>query len=492
MKIKNIFLTISLLTLLVNCSDLNTELKGQYTSDTFFKTKDQAISAINATYQIASFNSTNNNLWVFGDVASDDTVKGGNAGDASDIGYVDSFLVNPDNGAIEAFWKHYYEGIARANNIIYYVPLINMDPVLRDRIVGEAKFLRAYYYYHLTNIFGSVPLRITPVLNVNDLSVPLSAVEVVVAQIVKDLNEASNTLPPTYGPAEKGRATKGAALGLLSKVFLFQNKYTEALNAANQVESMGYVLTPLYAHNFDLIHKNNSESIFEIQHLSNQIIFQGTYVNQYFSPAYLNGYFFNAPTANFVNEFEKTASLVSDPRLDYSVGRLGNKWVDGKDFDPDWSPASGYLDKKQANDVIGTTPIGDGEKNYVFMRFSEILLIKAEALNELGRGSEALIPLNKVRERARKSYLFDPSLPGFGSVPALLLPDVTSVDQSTLRNAIRHERRVELGLEFHRFYDIMRYGKVYAENALSGTAFSYEKNRYFPLPQSERDTNTKL
>lgn len=492
MKIKKIVLSISLLTLFVNCSDLDTELKGQYTTDTFFKTKDQAISAINATYQIAAFSSTNNNLWVFGDVASDDTVKGGNPGDQSDIGYVDNFQVNPDNGAIEAIWKHYYEGIARANNVIYYVPSIDMDPVLRDRIVGEAKFLRAYYYFHLTNIFGSVPLRVTPALNVNDLSAPLSSVAEIYTQIEKDLTDASTTLSPTYGPADTGRATKGAALGLLAKVFLFEQKYTEALSAVTQVESMGYTLSTLYTYNFDVTHKNNSESIFEIQHLPNQIVFEGNYLNQYVSPAYLNGYFFNAPTASFVNEFEKTASSVADPRLDYTVGRVGHKWVDGKDFDSAWSPATGYLNKKQADDVVAGKPIGDGAKNYVFMRYSEILLLKAEALNELNRASEALVPLNKIRERARNSYLFDTTLPGYGTVPALLLPNVTTTDQSALRDAIRHERRVELGLEFHRYYDIMRYGKVYAEQALAGTGFTYEKNRYFPLPQSELDTNTKL
>jgi len=492
MKIKKIFLSISVLTLFVNCSDLDTELKGQYTTDTFFKTEGQAISAINATYQIAAFSSTNNNLWVFGDVASDDTVKGGNPGDQSDIGYIDNFQVNSDNGAIEAFWKHYYEGIARANNVIYYVPSINMDPVLRDRIIGEAKFLRAYYYFHLTNIFGKVPLRVTPALNVDDLSAPLSSVADIYAQMEKDLTDASTTLSPTYGPADTGRATKGAALGLLAKVYLFQGKFVESLSAVTQVESMGYALTPLYTYNFDLTHKNNLESIFEIQHLPNQIVFEGNYLNQYVSPAYLNGYFFNAPTSGFVNEFEKTASLVDDPRLDYTVGRVGHKWVDGKDFDSAWSPATGYLDKKQADDVIAGEPIGDGAKNYVFMRYSEILLIKAESLNELGRGTEALVPLNKIRERARNSYLFDTALPGYGSVPAELLPDVTDANQSSLRDAIRHERRVELGLEFHRYYDIMRYGKAYAEQALAGTNFTYEKNRYFPLPQSELDTNSKL
>ncbi len=491
MKIKKIVLAVSLLTLFVNCSDLDTELKGQYTTDTFFKNKDQALLAINATYQIAAFSSSNNNLWVFGDVASDDTVKGGNPGDQSDVAFIDNFQANPDNGAIESFWQHYYEGIARANNVIYYVPSIDMDATLRDRIVGEAKFLRAYYYFHLVNIFGQVPLRTTPALNVDDLSAPLASVADIYAQMESDLRDASVTLYPSYGPADLGRATQGAAFGLLAKVYLFQAKYAQALAAANQVESMGYSLTTLYNFNFDLTHKNNSESIFEIQHLTAQLVGQGSYLNQYVSPAISNGYFFNTPTSSLVNSFEKTPTDVYDPRLDYTVGRAGQKWVNGMDFDPEWSP-TGFLDKKQANDVVVGQPIGDGAKNYVFMRFAEILLIKAEALNELNRSSEALNPLNQVRERARNSYLYDPLLPGFGTVPPLLLPDVTTTNQFSLRDAIRHERRVELGLEFHRYYDIMRYGKAYAQAAFAGTSFSYETNRYFPLPQSELDTNTKI
>ena len=126
------------------------------------------------------------------------------------------------------------------------------------------------------------------------------------------------------------------------------------------------------------------------------------------------------------------------------------------------------------------------------MRYAEILLIKAEALNELNRGGEALIPLNDVRKRARESYLFDEELPGFGTIPSDLLPDIINMDMTSLREAIRHERRVELGMEFHRFYDLMRYGKSYAEQALSSEGFEYEIHRYFPIPQSELDTNTEI
>jgi starch-binding outer membrane protein, SusD/RagB family len=115
--------------------------------------------------------------------------------------------------------------------------------------------------------------------------------------------------------------------------------------------------------------------------------------------------------------------------------------------------------------------------------------MKAEALNELNRSPEAVVPLNAVRKRARENYLNDKGLPGFGSVPAGLLPDVGATSQSQVRDAIRHERRVELGMEFHRYFDVIRYGKSYAEAALGPGSFNYDTKRYFLIPQSELDTN---
>ncbi|MBL4745009.1 MAG: RagB/SusD family nutrient uptake outer membrane protein [Flavobacteriaceae bacterium] len=480
------------LVIVSSCNDfLDTELEGTYTPDTFYKTEEHALKAINATYQIASFNSSKNNSWVFGDVASDDTVKGGGGGDQSDIGYINDFNVNPDNGAIETFWKHYYEGISRANKVIYYVAKIDMDPELRNRIIGEAKFLRAYYYYHLTNVFGSVPLKITPAFTAEELNVPLATVTDIYAQIELDLSEAKEVLPVSYKTPEKGRVTNAAALGLLSKVYLFQEKWQLALEATEEIEGQGYKLMDLYTQNFDVFNKNNKEAIFEIQHLTGQVPFSGSYLSQYFSPVKVNGYFFNAPTESFVNEFEVVSEGVVDPRLDYSVGREGTLWVDGKEFSPTWSPATGYLSKKHAQSSEDNS-IGDGDLNYTFMRYAEVLLIKAEALNELSRGNEAVAFINALRKRARESYLYDVNLTGFGTVPNGLLPDITYTSQSQMKKVIRHERRVELGLEFHRFYDVMRYGATYAEEVLSDTQFIFENNRYFPIPQSERDTNTKI
>ncbi|NBP68632.1 MAG: RagB/SusD family nutrient uptake outer membrane protein, partial [Cytophagia bacterium] len=135
--------------------------------------------------------------------------------------------------------------------------------------------------------------------------------------------------------------------------------------------------------------------------------------------------------------------------------------------------------------------IGDASLNYVYLRYADILLMKAEALNELNRTSEALAPLNQVRKRARESYLYDEGLENFGVIPANLLPDVSGT-QVQVREAIRHERRVELGFEFHRYFDLMRYGQAAAETALGSTGFNYAEHRYFLIPQSEIDTNTAI
>lgn len=495
MKSKNIFGLISCLFISLSSCDkmLDVELQGEYTNNTFYQTKEHAILAINSTYQLCAFVNTANNLWVFGDVASDDAVKGGDAGDRSDIAYINDFAVNADNGEIESIWKHYYEGIVRANNVTSYVPDIDMDEDLKQRIIAEAKFLRAYYYFHLTNIFGAIPLKTIAIKTVKDLNIPISSVAIIYAQIELDLTDASAILPVSYGNNDIGRATSGAALGLLAKVYLFQEKWQPALDNANAVEQLGYSLMPVYSQNFNVTDKNNSESIFDVQHLEEQSPSLGSYLNQYFSPKPLGGYSFNIPTQDFIDEFEMTpVDSVFDPRLDYTVGRDGQNWVNGEAFNPSWS-VSGYLQKKHVQ-AISEVPIGDGNLNYSFMRFAEILLIQAEALNELGFGSEALSPLNKVRTRARECYLYDTEIDGYdGTIPdPLLLPEITNTDQVQLRDAIRHERRVELGFEFHRFYDLMRYGKNEAEQALSNTNFIYENHRYFPIPQSEIDANSEI
>ncbi len=481
--------------LFAGCNDfLNESMQGKYSSSTFYKTAEHARLAVTACYEPLAFKSIENNIWVFGDVASDDAVKGGNPGDQSEITYIDQFTVATDNGFLINSWEHYFNGIARTNEVIAKVPLIDMDPDLRDRYVGEALFLRAYYYFNLVNIFGSVPLIVSPVETIDDLYPSLASVEDVYTRIEDDLISASQSLPGNVSSADYGRATKGAAFGLLAKVSLYLEKYTEVLRYVDSLDALGiYSLMPLYRQNFMVDFENNAESVFEIQHLAGQDPMQGSALNQWFAPASENGYYFDVPTQDFVDEFETTGNGIVDPRLDYTVGREGVLWINGEDFNPGWSP-TGYLQKKHLQPLseIPKGTKGDGDLNYTYLRYSDILLMKAEALNELERSDEALLPLNEVRKRARESYLYDPDLAGYGSVPTNLLPDVESLSQSVVRDAIRHERRVELGFEFHRFFDLMRYGRITAEAALSGNGFSYETDRYFPVPQGEIDTNPNI
>ncbi len=481
------------------CSDmLNEQPRGDYAEAAFYQTSAQAVLAINAAYQPLSFASDNNRLWVFGDVASDDAAKGGDPGDQADIGLVDNFQIFPSNGPVESEWGVLYEGINRANLVLQRVPAINMDMTLKNRILGEARFLRAVYYVYLMNIYGDVPLILEP-LNADKLQVTQSPVGTIYTQAIEaDLLVAIQNLPAAHAGPDVGRATKGAAQALLAKAYLFEQKWQPALETAQLVINGGqYDLLPVYANNFRAAYKNNRESVFAVQHLSGQVPFQGNRLNQWFAPRpNENGYFFDAPTPNFVAEFEQTTAKIADPRLDYSVGRAGSTWLNGEPFDPSWSP-TGYLSKKHVQPLaeVPAATKGDGNLNYVMIRYADVLLIAAEALNELNRGAEALPYLNRVRKRARESYLNDPALApvtGTPTIPLNLLPDVVNTSQTNLRDAIRHERRVELGLEFHRYFDLTRYGQAYAEAALRDKNYSFAKNRYVPLPQSERDTNKAL
>ncbi|GHN02648.1 membrane protein [Cytophagales bacterium WSM2-2] len=491
MKTSKILAILSVLTL-GSCHDfLKEDLQGTFSSATFYKSQSDALVAINGVYNATAFVNTMNQLWVFGDVASDDAVKGGLSGDQSDIQNIDQFNYVRTNTVLANVWQYYYEGISRANYLLYYVPAISMDVTLKNRILGEAKFLRAYFYFNLVNIYGDIPLKLLPPLNESLINVPKSPIADVYHQIETDLTDAAKALPKVYSTSDIGRATKGAAFGLLAKARLYQQHWSEALTAIDSLNaSASYSLVPVYKNNFLDSTQNNTESVFEIQHLGEQNPTLGSFLNQYFSPAAYNGYYFNAPVQNFVNEFEITSGGVVDPRLDYTVGRVGNKWVNGEAFDPTWS-STGYLNRKHSQSKYDAPIIGNSGLNYVYMRYSDVLLMKAEALNELSRGAEAVVPLNVVRKRARESYLYDQGLPGVGAVPANLLPDVVYSDQLSLRTAIQHERRVELGFEFHRYFDLMRYGQQAAEAALGSTGFSYSK-RYFLIPQSELDTNKAI
>ena len=477
------FILLGVSIIISGCTKFLTEdLKGEFSSDTYYQNDKQAMQSINGVYNAISFTGADNDIWVFGDVASDDAVKGGNSGDQSEITYIDQFTANSTNGIIKNYWKFVYEAISRANTVIAKVPGIPMDEALRNRIVGEAKFIRAYSYFNLVNIFGSVPLKLLPQLTQETVNVPLSDVPAIYQQIEKDLTDASVVLPASYLSGDIGRVTKGAALAMLGKVSLYQQKWTAALGYFQQVEALGiYHLLPNYSDNFKLAHENSAESIFEIQHLANQNPGTGSQLNQWLAPSADGGYYFDAPTQSLVDAFEKSETGKVDPRLDASIGRDGQPWLNGDIFLAEWSP-TGYLTKKHQQPLseVSAALKGDGDLNYIYMRYADLLLMKAEAFNENGQADSAMTNLNKVRHRARASYI--------GTPPPDLLADIATLDKNQLATAIQKERRVELAQEFHRYFDLMRWGKVVAEAAL-GEKFNYETKRYLPIPQKETDAN---
>lgn len=476
---------------------LDQPILGTYQAGNYFTSFANANAAINAAYVPLTFTDAfSNEIWVLGDVASDDAIKGGLPGDQADIDNIDKFNILTSNAAVEAVWGRYYDGISKSNFVLAGLTDANkaVPDASKATINGQAKFLRAYYYFQLTNSYGDIPLRLT-VATADNLGSPAVPQAQIFAQIEKDCTEAAAALPLAWTGADLGRATKGAALSLLAKTYLFEAKYAMAAQTAQQVEALGiYDLTSKFTDNFSASTKNNKEAIFSVWHTAGLSPKQGNAMNQAFAPrGSLNGYGFFQPTQSLVSNFEKSATGIDDPRLDYTVGRAGKPYFDSQ-FDASWT-ATGYLTKKQIQPLseIPTSTKGDGNLNVEAIRFADVLLIEAEALNEAGNSAAAIVPLNKVRKRARESYLNDNTLTGFGTVPTGLLPDITTTSQTQLRDLIRRERRSELAMEFGRFFDLIRYGSAYATAALRDQPnFNFNINKFFPIPQSERSTNKLL
>lgn len=454
--------------LFASCNDFLTEdLKGDFNSENIMSTEDAAQQVVNGVYNAAAYSI---NLWKFGDIASDDAVKGGNPGDQADLGYIEDFSARADNGVLSEFWQNTYETINRANKVLEMLPGKNFESA--ERMAGEVKFLRAFSYFQLVNVFGEVPLKLN-----SDIMVGLSSVGEIYAAIESDLRDATS-LPDSYGATDAGRVTCGAAWGLLAKVQLYQGKYSEALKSIANLNSLNLYHLDNYASLFKLGNENSPEAIFAIRFLSDQIPAVGNPLNQWFAPQEESGYYFNNPTADWVNSFsEKQVSGDDDPRIDISVGRNGKEWFNDNLFDASWS-TTGFLVKKhnQPLSEVGKGRKGDGGLAYIYLRYADVLLMEAECHNELGSPELAEAPLNEVRTRAG-------------------LKPITGKNQSSMRDYIRIERRHELAFEFHRFFDLMRYGQNAAEAAMrtKGVNIPWKSPRfYFPLPQAETDSNTAL
>ena len=438
----------------------------------FFQNAGDAGKAVNAAY--ANMHEYKNIAFApiaIESVGSDEAEKGSSPTDATFINNFDNFTATATEGQISDFWNGQYQTINLTNQVLDNVPGISMDANLKARYLAEVKFIRAYSYFRLIRAFGDVPLRLNVPKSATDYNIPRTPKAQVWAAIETDLTDAAAILPQSYASTDVGRITKGAALALHAKVAMYQKKWADVVTYTTQVMSLGYSLFPNFEKQFRTENKNNVESIFEIQCAivpgnadasnSQYAQFQGIRTGPY-------GFGFNVPTTDLVNEFEP-----GDPRKNGTIIFSGTTTFEG-----DVIPAGGGDNPRSNYKAYVPFSLYDPTYNYgaqqdkIVLRYADVLLMNAEANNELGSTAAALTSLEKVRARARQG-------------DNTILPPVVTTDQAALRTAIYHERKVELAMEFDRYFDVIRQGRGAAVFGPKG--WKANKNEVWPIPQNEID-----
>jgi starch-binding outer membrane protein, SusD/RagB family len=486
--------------------DLDIENPNREDESNFWRTSEDALQGVNAVYGNFYRNGPSRWLPYYMDVRSDDGYSTSPWNELRSISALNitnySFEVQSDT------WGHHWRGVFRANQVITNLPNIEMDATVRDRYIGEAKFLRAWYYYNLVTIWGNIPLVLEP-SQPNDKPAQAPQ-EQVWAQIEQDLTDAAAVLPTTYSSDDIGRATKGAAYGLLGRAHLQQGENQPAADAlAWLVTGPGagiYGLQTDYYSNFRHTTENNSESVFEIQFkmrvensgedgpTSNV----GTSRAPFFAPP---GHGFNDANMHrwVTREFltETTTTGQRDPRLAVtalydSTDPAGptatlvyGATFASKNFDPGIASRVWY--RKYLNDEmrINEFEVFNGPKNFRSIRYADVLLMYAEALNNLGRTTEAYPFVDRVRQRAGLAPL------------STAKPGLT---QALFHQQLEHERLTELTGECVRWNDLARWGYFDDASKLAILQardpefqnFVVGRNKYMPIPQSELDINVNL
>lgn len=475
--------------------------------DSFWKTDQDAIEGVNAAYgSLLTDGTYMRSTPLLLDLKGDDT-RSNSPWDA--MYNVGRFNSNVSNSAIYGWaYEAYYQGIYRANQVLTKVPAIEMaDANLKNRILGQAYFLRGLYLFHAVNMFKSVPLP-TEIATIY----PQKTNEEGWAQVIADFKAAADLLPTTYDnvigldAGQKGRATKGAALGYLGKAYLFTKDFANAKTTFKQVIDLGvYSLVSNYRDNFTDSNENNSESLFEVQ-FSRQAggvdLGWGGAPSSGWGKTSARAITYGArdfgftdvqPTRTLFNEFhdEKTTANTVDPRLDATMfyNKPGGMQLYGQDFATKYAANPVDLndlfcrkyensDGAYANEFDWRSGI-----NERLLRYSDILLMYAECLNETGDTPGAYTYIQMVRNRV--------GLPNLATAKP-------GLNQVAMREQIGHERFLEFPLEGHRFDDIRRWGWLQDATKLAWLKSrdvefnSYATGReFFPIPQLEMDNNPK-
>ncbi|WP_333625167.1 RagB/SusD family nutrient uptake outer membrane protein [Sphingobacterium sp. Lzh-3] len=394
------------------------------------------------------------------EMISDNADKGSSATDAGgDKLLLDNLTYTSTAGSFKSMWIRWYKSIGRATQAIEYTEKFGLtDETYKNRLIAEARFLRALNYFYLVRGWGDIPIQDRDLIK-------REPVAEVYAYIEADLQFAIDNLPvkSAYAAKDLGRATKGAAQGLLSKVYLYQNKWQQAADMAKAViNSGGYSLETDYAKIWRLEGENGPESLFEWQARGSSIAHGIQQYSQVQAPrggAVNLGWGFNIPSQNLLDAFNAEKDNI---RRDATIIFRGETLYDGRLIDN--GVENPMYNEKAYSSANGGA--GDTDKNVRYLRLGEIYLILAEAANEVGNSSEALNALNTVRARVK-------------------LANVTTTDQAQLRQLIWKERRLELAFEHDRWFDLIRTKQAKTAMAANGKTFQ-DKMMLFPIPEDQR------
>jgi len=433
----------------------------------FYRNAEDMLNAVNAAYASLQFDGLySQGLYAIGEGISDNT-EILDAQSGIDISQLDAFTTLSNNGIVNTTWNDHYRGILSCNTVIDRSEGVTMDQQLKDRYVGEVKFLRALMYFNMVRIFGDVPLILKETTDVSvGYTFSRNPVNEVYDQIIKDLQEAEQKLPVSYTGTSVGRATSGAAKGLLAKVFLTQKKWSEAAAKTKEIiDAQTYDLLPSYADIFKINNKNNKESLFEVQYKKGGYGL-GSPFNNRFAPRLAGvavttigaGSGHNLPTADMNKAYE-----VGDLRKEVSMAQ-------------GYTSAGKFVDAPFIKKYLDPAPFAanDADNNWPVLRYADVLLMRAEALNEIGYAAdgEAFTLLNRIRKRAglaeKKSQ--------------------TIATQAAFRLAVENERRVELAFENHRWFDLLRTDRAIA--VMNAKGFNVQPFRLLlPIPLTQIQIN---
>ena len=470
--------------LLVGCSDfLEVDPIAQETEENFFEDPENAVYAINAIYDVVAMYEgpgpdfqwlTHNYEFFYGDMLSDDSEKGSLVADIQEIQEIIEWRSTPGNSVVESTWIKMYDGIYRANNALKQLETSSLNEDLRTRLMGEAYFLRGYFYFYLVKVYGGVPVITTPVTPSEYGNIPRASYHESFEQVASDFSKAVDRLPLRYEATNLGRATKGAARTFLARTYMYQKGMDSEASVTWQdvydqtkavINSGQYSLISNYAVTIEWEGQNQSGSIFELQLLEgntgNQPEKVGSNFHQFQGNRQDWGWGFNNPTQLLFDAFEP-----EDPRLSTTV--YGPTYNNGvvhavkRDYNIN-EQGTEYLNRKAALQPVYRPALNKSSgKNLNKARYAEVLLMHAEAAYHLGMESEARAMLEMVRSRARNSTFAKGFNEGSLDYPSTgfsnNLPEVTASGENLLE-AIWHERRVELAMEALRYWDLVRTGR---------------------------------